>query len=211
MKPILRGRDIQRFRSNWAGLWLIDVHNGYRSIPEIEVSDYPAIKAYLDSYYSQLEKRYDQGMTPYNLRSCVYQEEFSQEKLFWMDLTERGRFAYSSEEMFCLNTGSMLIGSSIKYLCAVLNSNVTTWLIKNTALNSGMGVPRWIRSTVERIPIPNVADSEQRPFIRLVDNILEVKDANPDADTSEQEAEIDELVYELYGLTAEEVAAVEGR
>lgn len=32
----------------------------------------------------------------------------------------------------------------------------------------------------------------------------------PEADTTEQEAEIDRLVYGLYGLTEEEVAAVEG-
>ncbi len=29
LKPILRGRDIARYHANWAGLWLIDTHNGY--------------------------------------------------------------------------------------------------------------------------------------------------------------------------------------
>ena len=209
IKPVLRGRDIQRYRANWAGLWLINVHNGYRNIPAIDISEYPAVKAHLDRYYPQLERRHDQGRTPYNLRSCAYLDEFSKGKLFWMDLTERGRFAYSSSEMFCLNTGSMLIGPSIKYLCAVLNSSLITWLMKKTALNSGMGVPRWIRTTVERIPVPEIANEEQRPFIKLVDSILKAKDANPDADTSHLEWEIDRLVYDLYGLTEEEDTAIE--
>ena len=46
---------------------------------------------------------------------------------------------------------------------------------------------------------------------RQVDDILAAKADNPDADTTEWEREIDELVYELYGLTAEAVGAVEGR
>lgn len=54
-------------------------------------------------------------------------------------------------------------------------------------------------------------NAEQRPFIRLVDRILTAKAADPKADTTKQEAEIDKLVYALYGLTAEEIAAVENQ
>jgi len=39
--------------------------------------------------------------------------------------------------------------------------------------------------------------------------ILTAKKANPQADTTALEAEIDHLVYELYGLTDEEIAIVE--
>jgi type I restriction-modification system DNA methylase subunit len=31
IKPILRGRDIGRYSTNWAGLWVINTHNGYKS------------------------------------------------------------------------------------------------------------------------------------------------------------------------------------
>ena len=40
--------------------------------------------------------------------------------------------------------------------------------------------------------------------------ILIAKKANPQADTAALEAEIDQMVYELYGLTEEEIAIVEG-
>ena len=43
----------------------------------------------------------------------------------------------------------------------------------------------------------------------LVDSILEAKAANPDADTSHLEWDIDRLVYDLYGLTEEEDTAIE--
>ena len=43
-----------------------------------------------------------------------------------------------------------------------------------------------------------------------MDDILAAKSASPTTDTSAQEAKIDWLVYQLYGLTPEEIAAVEG-
>ena len=61
-------------------MWLIDTHNGYGGVPPIEIDDYPAIKTYLDDYYEQLEKRYDKGRTPYNLRNCAYHEDFIEGK-----------------------------------------------------------------------------------------------------------------------------------
>jgi hypothetical protein len=46
--------------------------------------------------------------------------------------------------------------------------------------------------------------------MKLVERVLAAKRANPQADTSKWEREIDKLVYELYGLTEEEVKVVEG-
>ena len=209
IKPVLRGRDIQRYQAQWANLWLIDTHNGYGGVPAININDYPAIKTHLDGFYPQLKERQDKGKTPYNLRNCAYHDEFAKEKLFWADMAKVGRFVYSVKEIYCNNKGYILTGNSLKYLCAVLNSSLITWLIKNTAATTGMGLTEWTIVTIERIPIPKTSPTEQRPFINLVNTILKAKAANPKADTTEQEAQIDRLVYELYGLTTEKIAAVE--
>ena len=209
IKPVLRGRDIQPYRAKWANLYLIDTHNGHGGVPAVNIDDYPAIKAHLDRFYPKLKKRQDKGRTPYNLRNCAYHEEFAKEKLFWMDMSNRGRFAYSETEMYCNNKGFMMTGKSLKYLCAILNSALITWLMKNTARTTGMGLMQWEKFAVERLPIPKISPTEQRPFINLVDSILKAKSANPKGDTTEQEAKIDQLVYKLYGLTIEEVRIVE--
>ena len=109
----------------------------------------------------------------------AYLEEFAKEKLVWMDLTERGRFAVDDESTYCLDTTFFMTGDSVKYLCAVLNSSLATWFIQNTALTSGMGVARWKRFTVERIPVPKITDEEQRPFVRLVERILAARPPTP--------------------------------
>ena len=211
LKPVLRGRDIKRYRAEWAGLWLIDTHNGYGSVPAVDIDEYPAIKNHLDEFYPRLKKRQDKGRTPYNLRNCAYHEVFDEEKLIWMDLTEQGRFVYDIDGMFCLNTAFVMSGQSVKYLCALLNSKLITWFMGNTALNSGMGVTRWINASVATIPVPKIPVAQQRPFIRLVDHILTAKATDPNADVSTIEAEIDLRICKLYGLKATEISAVEKR
>ena len=209
IKPILRGRDIGRYQAKWAGLWLIDTHNGYGGVPAIKIDAYSAIKAHLDGFFPRLEKRYDKGSTPYNLRNCAYHEDFTKEKLFWMDMTPTGRFTYSSNEAYCNDKGFMMTGTSLKYLCAVLNSSLVTWLMKSMALTTGMGLLQWKKFAVERIPVPEISVAIQGPFIQLVDEIIEAKSTDPDADTWYLEVQIDDLVYELYGLNEEERTAID--
>ncbi len=211
IKPVLRGRDIQRYQAKCADLSLIDTHNGYGNVPAIEVDDYLAVKNHLDQFYPQLEKRQDKGKTPYNLRNCAYHEDFAKEKLLWADMAKVGRFAYSDEETYCNNKGYIMTGNSLKYLCAILNSSLITWFVQNTAATTGMGLTEWTIVTVERLPIPKIPAAKQRPFIRLVDHILQTKASDPSADTTKPETEIDRLVYGLYGLTEEEIVTVEKR
>ncbi|MYC69253.1 MAG: hypothetical protein F4X17_00915 [Gemmatimonadetes bacterium] len=208
VKPVLRGRDIQRYRAEWAGLWLIDTHNGYGSVPAVDIDEHPAIKNHLDAFYPQLKKRQDKGRTPYNLRNCAYHEVFKKEKLIWMDMSSVGRFAYSETEMYCNDKGFIMTGESLKYLCAILNSTLITWLVKNTALTTGLGLTQWKKFAVERLPIPKVSVEDQQTLICLVDGILKDKTSNPIANTSKQEAEIDRLVYDLYSLTEREIAVI---
>jgi hypothetical protein len=63
---------------------------------------------------------------------------------------------------------------------------------------------------MKQIPIPAATKQQQRDIGNLVDRILAAKRANAGADVSALEAEIDAHVYRLYGLTAEEIAVVEG-
>ena len=207
---MVRGRDIQRYKANWAKLWLLDTHNGYGDVPAIDIDDYPVVKEHLDRYYVRLAKRYDKGRTPYNLRNCAYHEDFTKEKLLWMDMSPTGRFAYSDTEVYCNNKGFMMTGGPLKYLCAILNSALVTWLMRHTARTTGVGLTQWEKFTVERLPIPKIGPDGQAPLIQLTDRILcEVEGGL--RDTAALEEEIDRLVYELYELTDSEIRAIVGQ
>ena len=208
IKPVLRGRDIQRYRARRARRarkYLIYARKG------VDINRYPAVLEHLSAYRDALSKKagtnewYELQASPSDSADSI----FNGEKLIWMDLTHRGRFAYDGGETFCLNTAFMMSGGSIKYLCGILNSRLITWFMSNTALNSGMGVTRWIRHTVEQIPIPRIPSGQRRRLERLVERILRAKAVTPTADTAALEEEIDWLVYDLYGLSNEETAVVE--
>ena len=216
--PVLRGRDIRRWRAQWAGKWLI------ATLPslQLDIDNYPAVKKYLLSFgRDRLEQSGQSSSGGVKARkktnnawfetqdAIAYHEDFAEEKLFWMDLVDQGRFAYDDGTLFGTNTTYFLTGENLKFLCAVLNSKLTYCFLRHTAPTSGMGVIRWMKVYVESLPIPETSDARQRPFVRLVDDILAAKDADPSADIIEQEKEIDRLVYTLYGLSEAEVAAVE--
>ena len=131
------------------------------------------------------------------------------EKLVWIELVENGRFAYDESGTYTEATTFILTGQSLKFLCAILNATLTRWFLQQVAPTSGMGTLRWKKVYVETIPIPKISAAKQRPFIRLVDQNLKDKAADPNVDTRHLEWEIDRLVYDLYGLTEEEDTAIE--
>lgn len=96
---------------------------------------------------------------------------------------------------------------SVKYLLAVMNSSVARdFLRANRRSNIHLYPDDW-----KKLPIPDVPPERQQPLVALVDRILAAKSADPAADVSALEAEIDRLVYDLYGLTTPETAMVEGK
>ena len=55
-----------------------------------------------------------------------------------------------------------------------------------------------------------ITPSAQKKFVKLVDKILSARKGDRYADTTKEEKAIDDLVYQLYGLTEEEIKIVEG-
>ncbi len=99
---------------------------------------------------------------------------------------------------------------NLRYILGLINSKLMNWYYQNL-LNSekGEALAQVKRGHIAMLPI--LKNENQQPFITLVDRILTAKQANPKADSSPLEKEIDGLVYELYGLTEDEIKIVEGR
>jgi type II restriction/modification system DNA methylase subunit YeeA len=131
IRPILRGRDIKRYGYDWAGLWLINTHNGVKGkFPRIDINDYPAVKAHLDQYWDKIEKRADQGDTPYNLRNCAYVDDFNKPKLIYPETTQGAYFAYDADEFYADKTCFILISEHSQYLQSILSSKLYEFAYK---------------------------------------------------------------------------------
>ncbi|NUM32360.1 MAG: DUF559 domain-containing protein [Bacteroidetes bacterium] len=96
-----------------------------------------------------------------------------------------------------------------KFLLSYLNSKFVSWYALNFIYVKAIRTMDFYDFYIQQVPIPNIQLSDQKPFITLVDKILDTKRANPNADTSQLEKQIDELVYKLYDLTEEEIAIIE--
>ncbi|EPY1741470.1 DUF7149 domain-containing protein, partial [Campylobacter coli] len=58
IRKMLRGRDIKRYSYEWAGLWVINTHNGYKNqngekVEAINIKHYPSLKKHFDEFYPQ--------------------------------------------------------------------------------------------------------------------------------------------------------------
>ena len=201
IRPILRGRDIKRYGYDWAGLWLINTHNGVKGVmPRIDIDDYPAVKQHLDKYWDKISKRADKGDTPYNLRNCAYVDDFNQPQIVWIELSDDPKFAYA-ENITSVNTVFFMTGDNILHLLGLLNSKLVTWYFHHCiGTTSGVGTNRWLKYTIEQIPMPPV-DSQLE---KLSLDISKLYDQGTDT-------EIDLLVCKLYGLSKEETDYIIGQ
>jgi hypothetical protein len=95
----------------------------------------------------------------------------------------------------------------LQYVLGILNSKLTDFAYTIMNPEKGEALAQVKKQHVEQLPIPLATDAQQAPIIECVRKIL----ASPDSpDVPQLEAEIDRLVYELYDLTEEEIAVVEG-
>lgn len=100
---------------------------------------------------------------------------------------------------------------STKYLLGILNSTLINYYNQNVNITNRQGFPQILMTDLQGLPIKIADNQKQSSISSIVDLILSAKKIDPEADTTELESEIDRIVYELYGLTEEEIAIVEGR
>ena len=98
-----------------------------------------------------------------------------------------------------------------KYILALLNSTLINWFYANQFTNESILTVNLSKEYLSQIPIAVVSKNKQQNLIELVEKILASKRFDLALDTIVLEAEIDRLVYELYGLTEEEIRIVEGK
>ena len=97
-----------------------------------------------------------------------------------------------------------------KFLLCLLNSKLLFFVLYRESNKFRGGYITCTKQYFENLPIKLINPSAQEKFVKLVDEILAAKKGDRNADTSELEKAIDDLVYQLYGLTEEEIKIVEG-
>ncbi len=222
IRKMLRGRDIKRYSYEWAGLWVINTHNGYKNqngekVEAINIKHYPSLKKHFDEFYPQLEKRADKGLTPYNLRNCAYLDEFEKEKIVYSEIVRKPQFYLDTKLNFYAEaTSFILTGENLKYLIAFLNNDFVAFIFKTFYAGGNLGENgfRYKKAFLERLPIPKINSKNEKladELINLADDILKAKEQDKNANIQELENKINSLTYKLYNLTEEEIKIIEGK
>jgi len=221
LKPFLRGRDVKRWNIDYAKQYLIKIESSEnvshpwtgKSQSEAErvfAKTYPSIYNHFKQFRASLINREDQGKYYWELRSCAYWAEFQKPKIIYPDIAQRSEYAFDVSNYYLGNT-MYLIPAKEKWLLAILNSRIIFWFYTKISSKIQSDFVRWIAQFTTQIPIAKPNAQQQKAIEKLVGRILAAKRVNPQADTTVLEQEIDRLVYELYGLTEEEIAVVESK
>ena len=127
-------------------------------------------------------------------------------------LDDEGTFAEQSVYLVLLKHHRY----DIHFLNGLLNSTLVTFYFQNELITNPESYPYIQHYDLENIPIIDVDDDTQKPFVDIVGQIITIiKDADYLSNTTKQtkvrdlERQIDQMVYHLYGLTPEEIAVVE--
>ena len=232
IKPLLGGRDIKKYSYKFSNKWLIYVPW------EFEINKYDAIQEHLKQFKDKLSIRPEVKSGRYNWYAMSrygsdYIGEFEKEKIMWMELSDAQTFTIDNDGYYINKTLYFMTGESLKYLIAILNSKVIFFYYNLIATSSGVGTTMWQKINVEKLPILNIPKEQQKPFITLVDTIInskekitkynkhfeslnavdkiEIKEEIEKLECliKESTTEIDGLVYEIYSLSNDEIAIIE--
>ncbi|PAF45610.1 Eco57I restriction-modification methylase domain-containing protein [Helicobacter sp. 11S02629-2] len=218
IKPILRGRDIKRYSYNWAGLWIICTFPAFK----LDIDFYPSLKSYLESFRPRIDQSGEKDCRKKTSNkwfetqdNIAYYGDFARQKIVYSEIVQEPQFCLDSNEgFFAEATSFILVGSNLEYLLGLLHSKLATFAFKRFYAGGGLGEKgyRYKKVFLELLPVPKPDSINQAlcdEVIALVDQILESKKQDINADTSELEKTIDSIVYKLYGLDEKDIKVIE--
>lgn len=198
IKPFLAGRDIKRYQSPISNKYLICSRRG------IIIENYPAIYEHLKKFENILRKKVGGGAW-YELQASPADiDKFEETKIMYPDISKNLNFIIDTGKHYSVNT-VYNIGSSSTALLAYLNSKLFLFYYQTISNSIRGGYMRFFTDYMNVCPVPVSMSTLQE----YSDQILNIKKLAPTAETKSLEAQIDQLVYQLYDLTDEEIAIIE--
>ena len=209
IRPILRGRDINRYGYQFADLYLICTFPSRN----YDIENFPAIKKHLLTFgYERLEQsgkcyivngekiitRKKTNNKWFETQDSIsYWDDFYKQKIVWGNLNLAAAYCIAESGIF-VNAPCPMIVPANKYLLSVLNSKLADYYIRNLGVSRNGGYFEYKPMFVEQLPVPMLPLNEQEPFASLAS-----------LPNQENQREIDILIYKLYKLTTDEIALIE--
>jgi adenine-specific DNA-methyltransferase len=217
VKPFFKNSDIQKYVTS-----LLPEKFVIYATRDLDIDNFPNIKRHLYNFEKAIRARsMDRGEMQAALKlgkwwvifAARNLEVFARKKIVCPQRSYENTFGYN--EILWLGSADVYFITEkdkkvdLKYVLSLLNSKLYYLWLYHKGKRKGEMLELFY-TPLTQIPIKYISIKEQLPFILLADTIIAAKNSNPQADTRLEEAEIDQLVYKLYGLSNEEIAIVEG-
>lgn len=213
IRPHTSGKGIKRYSSPRPTEYLVLLKKGWtKSLLGAGLTEADALQRLLERFPSlfhwllqfelRAKQRDDQGDYWWELRSCDYYQAFERPKIMWAEIAERGQFTLDNTGLYA-DTTVFITPHSDLWLLGYLNSKLFSWHFARLSSTIRGGFFRWKRVYIEQVSLVEPNDQLKERLNALVLSRM--------AGDISVEAEIDAVVYGLYGLGEEEVKVVEGR
>jgi adenine-specific DNA-methyltransferase len=218
LRPLYKNSDVNRYTTAHATNLAVIYHHEKQPY---SLSDIPNIFRYLEKHKDKLSSRRDGTYLggPHRrgrwdvVANPKYIVNFSGPKIVAPQRSLRNTFGYNdipwyaSADVYFI-TAKDNVPFEPFYLLGVLNSKlIYTWLYHRGKRKGQM--LELYRTPLSEIPIAAGTPDQKQAIEKLVREIIAIKTTDPTADTTAPESQIDQLVYQLYNLTPEEIAIVE--
>ncbi|RLB90688.1 MAG: class I SAM-dependent DNA methyltransferase, partial [Deltaproteobacteria bacterium] len=211
INPYYTTREINRYYANSQNQYWVFYT---RAQINQSIADYPNIKKHLDQFKNVITS----VNKPYGLHRTRKEEVFLGEKILSVRKCSKPSFAYVDFPCYVARTFLIIKSNRInlKYLLGILNSKLTEfWLYQKGKLQGKLY--QVDKVPLLSIPIKTARQEEQNGVTRLVDKILTITKEddylqNPakQAQVKQYEKQIDQMIYDLYDLTEDEIKIIEG-
>lgn len=223
--PMLRGRDICEFSSNFSEQYLI----GTFPSQNLDIDKLRAIRKHLLSFgKNRLEQSGKKYRLPdgkcYSARkkssfkwfetqdSISYWKDFSKPKIIYPEITSRFQFSYDEKGLFCNNKAFIIVSEDselLKLLTGIFNSSITKLWIWHHCPEL-MGGTREIRKVFfENFPVPILPSEIRERIVSIVNAIIEKKEADSNAEIESDKRKIDDILADFYELSNDEKIALQ--
>jgi type I restriction-modification system DNA methylase subunit len=236
IKALIVGDDVRRYRVNYRDRYLILIPKGWTLQHMTQSSDpkdwfkrkYPALWSHLAPYKEAAMERQDQGDFWWELRACDYYRDFDKQKIVYPEIAKSSRFHMDQKKYYPLKTVFSIPTKSWDLL-AIFNSTAGFWYLARicSVLGDADAGGRLTMQAIytEQLPIPSMERSTRDQLASLAEQRTKIESKLPAQSTRGKKApsaavppeikaideQIDHIVYNLYGLTQEEIAVIDAQ
>ena len=218
IKKYYKNSDVNRYNTNNDSKIFV-IYSGRKT----NLENYHQINNHLLKYKNIIEKkRWKEKLPWYSLVRTRDEKIFLNPKIICPQRSLINKFGYNEldwyagSDVFFITQKSEYQDIKLKYILALINSKLYYLWLFHRGKRKGNYL-ELIAKPLSEIPIKKISEEEQKPFVEMVNQILEITSKenynpkNPPVEQKLLEQKIDQMVYKLYGLSPEEIKIVEGK